>query len=142
MLRQLPKSLVAWDHDSEFLQQNCSVNDESGKILDLYIAMTEDTISWAELKECPPYTSGLEDAWTYDKLLDGPDQILDKLDASRPAAGDIITTWSPTLKRNASEISRAPSFGSSSDAEGTRSKIRRQCTATGVERVGRRAEAV
>jgi hypothetical protein len=146
MLRQLPEYLVGSDYNAEFLQHNCAVLDESGKILDLYIAMSEDTISWAELKEIRPFTAGLEASWTYDPYLDGPCLDADGRssgqgpETSRPAAGDILPSWSPSLKRNASEISRSPSFGSSStDGEGTRAKMRRSCT---VEAVGRRAEAV
>jgi hypothetical protein len=145
MLRQLEEWLVGSNYNSDFLQKNCAVCDESGKILDLYIAMSDDTISWAELKEVTPFKEGLEESWAYDSLLDGPDSgnaqdagMLEK----RPAAGDILPSWSPTLKRNASEISRTPSFGSTADGETTRAKMRRQCTGTTVEVVGRRAEAV
>lgn len=146
MLRQLPNWLAGSDHDAEFLRDNCAVNDESGKILDLYIAMSQDTISWAELRDITPHMAGLEASWIYDPYLDGPcldaDDAGDGLEHSRPAAGDILPAWSPTLKRGASEISRTPSFGSTSDAEGQRAKLRRQCTGGGVEVVGRRAEAV
>ncbi len=141
MLRKLPEHLVGRDYDVDFLQQNCAVNDESGRIMDLYIAMSRDTLSWVELKDITPYKSGLEASWIYDQLLDGPNPDVDNREISRPAAGDIIPAWSPTLKRTASEISRAPSFGSS-DSEGVRAKIRRQRTGATVELVGRHAEAV
>lgn len=72
MLRQLEPHLIGSVYDADFLQHNCAVNDESGKILDLYIAMSDDTISWAELKEVPQYKFGLEGAWEYDIYLDGP----------------------------------------------------------------------
>lgn len=72
MLRQLPEYLVGSDHNAKFLQQNCAVVDESGKILDLYIAMSEDTLSWAELNEISPFKLGLEASWSHDPLLDGP----------------------------------------------------------------------
>jgi hypothetical protein len=72
MLRELEPHLIGSIYDVKFLQENCAVNDESGKVLDLYIAMSDDTISWAELKEVPAYKSGLEDAWKRDPLLDGP----------------------------------------------------------------------
>lgn len=146
MLRQLEESLVDRDYDYGFLQENCAVTDDSGKIIDLYIAMIDDTISWVELKEVKPFLSGLEASWTYDPFLDGPEALghehggLEK----RPAAGDILTTWSPTgvgIKRKESEISRTPSF-SSSDEESPRGKIRRQCTSSSIEVVGRQAEAV
>jgi hypothetical protein len=55
MLRQLPEDLVGSDYNAEFLRQSCAVVDESGKILDLYIAMSEDTLSWAELNEISPF---------------------------------------------------------------------------------------
>lgn len=143
MLRQLAPYLIGSDYNYDFLQQNCAVNDESGKILDLYIAMAEDTISWAELKDVSPHTLGLEAAWTYDPYLDGPSQDSGRYnnsDVSRPAAGDIVPAWSPSLKRNASEISRTPSFGSSAEGDGSRAKMR--CTGTAVEVLGRQAEAV
>lgn len=149
MLRKLPDYLLGSDYDLDFLRNHCAVVDETGKILDLYIAMSEDTISWAELKDITPVKPGLEASWTYDLYLDGPSSDADGTGGQaqattekRPAAGDILPSWSPSLKRNASEISRTPSFGSSTDGEGTRAKVRRQCTGTSVEVVGRRAEAV
>lgn len=149
MLRQLPKHLVGSDYNAEFLQHNCAVVDESGKILDLYIAMSEDTISWAELQQVTPFKPGLEASWTWDLFLDGHGHETggEGLETNRPAAGGIIPAgWSPSLKRNASEITTSPSFGSSStDGESPRTKIRRlpvPCPGAGVEVVTRRAEAV
>jgi hypothetical protein len=149
MLRKLPDYLVGSDYSAAFLQRHCAVNDPSGKILDLYIAMSEHTISWAELKKVTPYKKNLEDSWIFDKFLDGPSLETDTLvlsgdgpEISRPAAGDIVPSWSPPLKRSASEITRSVSFGSSTDAEVSRAKIRRQCTGSTVELVGRHAEAV
>jgi len=154
MLRELPDWLVNSDFDEDFLQRNCAVTDESGKILDLYIAMSNDTISWAELKGVSPFLDGLEASWIYDPFLDGPYSENDVSDGrsqdsgipgKRPAAGDILPTWSPSstrMKRKESEISRTPSFSSSTESETSRAKLRRQCTNTTVEIVGRRAEAV
>ena len=151
MLRQLDESLMGHDYSYQFLQANCAVTDESGKIIDLYIAMTNDTISWVELKEVKPFLCGLEASWIYDPFLDGPcvdDGEGQGHDAGvqekRPAAGDILTSWSPSaagLKRKEAEISRTPSF-SSSDDESPRGKIRRPCTGANIEVVGRQAEAV
>lgn len=153
MLRRLSEWLVDSEYDVSFLQRNCAVTDESGKIIDLYIAMSNDTISWAELKEVSRLHSGLEASWIYDPFLDGPCDEGDMPNSAsvdsgipdrRPAAGDILTTWSPTstrLKRKGSEISRTSSFGSATD-EDPRAKLRRQCTGASVEVVGRRAEAV
>lgn len=149
MLRQLPDDLLGSDFDAEFLRTNCAVVDEGGKILDLYIAMSEDTISWAELKDLKPFTLGLEASWAHDRHLDGPEtddsagQTPDTTE-KRPAAGDLLPKWSPSIKRKASEISRTPSFSSSTDGDGPRMKPRRQCTSTAIEGVGqsRRAEAV
>jgi len=149
MLRQLPDSLVDNEYNVNFLQENCAVTDESGKIIDLYIAMSEDTISWQELKEVSPFLGGLEEAWLYDSLLDGPEDGTEAGNESaggRPAAGDILQGWSPTntrLKRKECDISRTSSFGSAGgEGEVTRAKLRRQCTSATVEVVGRRAEAV
>ena len=150
MLRQLEESLMGHDYDYRFLQANCAVTDDIGKIIDLYIAMTDNTISWAELKEVKPFLSGLEASWIYDPFLDGlcvDDGEGQGHDAvgleKRPAAGEILTSWSPStagLKRKEAEISRTPSF-SSSDEENSRGKIRRPRTAN-IEVVGRQAEAV
>ncbi|KIN06074.1 hypothetical protein OIDMADRAFT_100893 [Oidiodendron maius Zn] len=147
----LDESLMGHDYNYHFLQANCAVTDESGKIIDLYIAMTNDTISWVELKEVKPFLCGLEASWIYDPFLDGPcvdDGEGQGHDAGvqekRPAAGDILTSWSPSaagLKRKEAEISRTPSF-SSSDDESPRGKIRRPCTGANIEVVGRQAEAV
>ena len=151
MLRQLDAWLLKCDYSLEFLQENCAVTDESGKILDLYIAMSNDTISWAELKEVTPYLRGLEASWTFDHFLDRPslDNEVDGVvsDSARPAAGDILPTWSPTStrpKRKESDITRTGSFGSSTESENSRAKLRRkrQYTSTSVEAVERRVEAV
>jgi hypothetical protein len=152
MLRQLDDPLLNHDYDYQFLQMNCAVTDESGKIIDLYIAMTNDTISWVELKEVKTFLVGLEASWIYDPFLDGPcmdnesgeGQGRDSGLERRPAAGDILTTWSPSstgLKRKESDISRTPSFGST-DEENPRGKLRRQCSGANIEVVGRQAEAV
>jgi hypothetical protein len=152
MLRQLEPHLLDMDYSMEFLERNCAVVDDTGKILDLYIAMSNDTLSWEELKDITPFKPGLEAAWAYDPYLDGPCKETGGASTARhshdndkrPAAGDLLPTFfdTPSLKRSASEISRTPSFGSSADADGTRAKMRRQCAATNVDVVGRRAEAV
>jgi hypothetical protein len=153
MLRQLEHHLLDMDYNMEFLERNCAVVDDTGKILDLYLAMSTDTLSWVELKDIAPFKPGLEAAWVYDPFLDGPCVESDVtstagqphvLNDRRPAAGDLLPTFfdGPSLKRGASEISRTPSFGSSADADGTRAKMRRQCAASNVDVIGRRAEAV
>lgn len=156
MLRQLPERLIGSVYDVEFLKNNCAVLDDSGKIMDLYISMLDFTLSWSELRRSPPFLKGLEGCWQYDPYLDGPCLETDSGDSDgdgqgnglsdrRPAAGDIVPNWSPSstrLKRAVSEISRTPSFGSSAEGEGSRAKLRRQCTGANVEVVGRRAEAV
>jgi hypothetical protein len=96
MLRQLDEWLIGSDYDYEFLQTHCAVTDEVGKILDLYIAMSEDSISWADLKNVTPFMDGLEASWLYDTLLDGPYMHTDGgghdpnsgAPDKRPAAGD------------------------------------------------------
>ncbi|KAG0646695.1 hypothetical protein D0Z07_6213 [Hyphodiscus hymeniophilus] len=146
MLRQLDEKLIGSDYDYEFLQKQCAVTDEVGKILDIYIAMSEDSITWDDLNTVTPFLDGLEASWIYDSYLDGPYMDSDNNGhdgisgvEKRPAAGD----WSPTTtrtKRNQSEISRTSSFGSI-DGEAKRPKMRRPTNAS-VEVVGRRAEAV
>ena len=165
MLRQLPSSQLDESlYDLDFLKNNCATLDVNGNILDLYIAMREDTFSWAELLRSPPIIEGLEACWKYDTILDGSPRLdneaqtaKDPLDDSlntdeKPSAGDLIRTWSPPatrLKRTASAISRtlsrSPSFGAA-DGESKRSKPTRQrvgvTTPAAVESLGLRAEAV
>lgn len=119
MLRQLPDRLDSGQYDAEFFQ-NCAIVDEDGKILNIYIAMVEESLSWAELKAIAPFIEGLESSWIFNLYLDGlycdggeysrgsatPDKL-------HPAAGDILPPWSPSLKRKGSEVSRTPSSGSS-----------------------------
>jgi len=156
MLRQMDTKLLScekWDVD--FLAKNCAVVDHFGTIMDLYIAMTDDTITWAELRDLKPFTAGLELSWVHDYLLDGPletdiskaeGRVSDTLVTATKSAGDILPTWTPPsrkLKRSASRISRTPSFGSSTDGESSRAKLQRSRPHTGsVEVVERRAEAV
>lgn len=123
MLRQLPDRLNSGNYDAEFLQKNCAIMDETGKIMDIYIAMVEDSLSWAELKAIAAYKLGLESSWTYDPLLDGPyneggeyNLGLATPDKLHPA-GDFLPPWSPSLKRKESEITRTPSFGPSSQQQ-------------------------
>lgn len=155
MLRHLEDHLIGSEYNVAFLKENCAVLDEDGKIMALYIAMIDDTISWEELRDLEPYMPKLEAAWEYDPFLDGPHQRDRKSDDGktenlvaadrRPAAGEILTSWSPSstrLKRAASEMSRTSSFGSSTDGENARAKFRRQCTSATVEVLERRAEAV
>lgn len=145
MLRQLPDRLVGNDYDVDFLRRNCAVTDDSGKICDLYIAMSEDTISWAALREVSRFMDGLEAAWIYDPFLDGhADEVPPE---HAPAAGDILPTWSPTtprqsIKRKECEMTRSSSFGSTTEGDCSRQKLRRQYTESGVEVSKRRAEAV
>jgi hypothetical protein len=165
MLRQLPSSQLDESlYDIDFLKNNCATLDVNGNILDLYIAMREDTFSWAELLRSPPIIEGLEACWKYDTILDGTprhdneaqtakDPLDDSLNTDeKPSAGDLIRTWSPPatrLKRTASAISRtlsrSPSFGAA-DGESKRSKPTRQrvgvTTPAAVESLGLRAEAV
>ncbi|EMR82280.1 hypothetical protein BcDW1_9083 [Botrytis cinerea BcDW1] len=69
MLRQLDAQLVSSDYDVKFLKDYCAVLDGSGKIEDLYIAMTEDTITWVEMRELEQFLPGLESAWSHNKQL-------------------------------------------------------------------------
>ncbi|KAL3424770.1 hypothetical protein PVAG01_04051 [Phlyctema vagabunda] len=154
MLRELPSHLVGCEYDVEFLKANCAVVTADDKIDHLYIAMLAATLSWSDLRHSPCFLKGLESCWDYDPFLDGPlenDTVVAEghthesgSTEMRPAAGDILP-WSPSstrLKRTSSEISRTSSFGSSTESESTRAKLRRQCAASNVEVVGRRAEAV
>lgn len=161
MLRQLESAqLDEALHDLDFLKNNCATLDVNGNILDLYIAMRDDTFSWAELYRSPPNVEGLEACWKYDTILDGTPRLDDESQTAndpsddslnkdeKASAGDLIRTWSPPatrLKRTASAISRSPSFGST-DGESKRPKSARQrvgvTTPTVVESLSRRAEPV
>ena len=118
MLRQLPEWLNARPFDAEFLKKNCAIVDSMGKILDIYIAMVDHTLSWPELNALRPFIPGLEASWIYDPYLDGhfEDNIYSATPHKLYTAGDILPSWSPSLKRKASDISKTTSFGSASQS--------------------------
>lgn len=146
------------DYDVNFLKENCAVLDGCGRIEDLYIAMVDDTITWAELRELEPFLPGLESAWSLDTFLDEPRSNTppqasqcepSEATTTGKTRGDNIlpsgSSWissSANLKRNASRISRTPSFGSTIEEENARTKSRQLCNGTGVDPVGRCAEIV
>ncbi|KAI1112585.1 hypothetical protein F5Y14DRAFT_442458 [Nemania sp. NC0429] len=125
MLRPLDSSLLGRPYDLEFLRQYCAVCHPTGKVESLYIAMVHDTFSWHFLRRSPCYLDGLEASWDYDQLLDRDDNLDDDTggEDDRPPAGDIMPPL-PSLKRTASEMSRAPSF-SAAEGDGSRPKLAR-----------------
>ncbi|KAJ2976076.1 hypothetical protein NUW58_g8180 [Xylaria curta] len=125
MLRPLDNHLLNQPYDLEFLRQYCAVCHPTGKVESLYIAMAHDTFSWHFLRRSPCHLEGLEASWEYDQLLDPDDNLDDDTggEEDRPPAGDIMPPL-PSLKRTASEISRAPSF-STADGDGSRPKLAR-----------------
>ncbi|GAP90819.1 hypothetical protein SAMD00023353_4700810 [Rosellinia necatrix] len=125
MLRPLDSSLLGRPYDLDFLRQYCAVCHPTGKVESLYIAMVHDTFSWHFLRRSPCHLDGLETSWEYDQLLDRDDNWDDDTggEQDRPPAGDIIPPL-PSLKRTASEISRAPSF-SAAEGDGSRPKLAR-----------------
>ncbi|KAF6835836.1 hypothetical protein CPLU01_04113 [Colletotrichum plurivorum] len=108
MLRPLDPKMIDSDYDVEFLRKHCGVCEPSGKIESLYVAMREETLSWHFLRNSPKHIDGLESCWAYDYLLDPNDPVEDDSmdDNDRPSAGDIVPSL-PSLKRAASEISKA-----------------------------------
>ena len=162
MLRQLPQNLIDPSlYDLDFLTAHCATLDHNGHILDLYIGMCTDSFSWSELASSPVFLPGLETCWAFDPFLDGAgsrdneeavDSVVDDLKAEdRHSAGDLLRAWSPPatrLKRTATGITRASSFGST-DSVGSvsvsskKSKITHTaCAMPGVEVRDWRAEAV
>ncbi|KAI1193635.1 hypothetical protein F5X97DRAFT_32600 [Nemania serpens] len=125
MLRPLDSSLLGRPYDLEFLRQYCAVCHPTGKVESLYIAMVHDTFSWHFLRRSPCHLDGLEASWEYDQLLDRDDNLDDDTggEDDRPPAGDIMPPL-PSLKRTASEMTRAPSF-SAADGDGSRPKLAR-----------------
>ncbi|KAI1172290.1 hypothetical protein F4777DRAFT_518963 [Nemania sp. FL0916] len=125
MLRTLDPSLLGRPYDLEFLRQYCAVCHPTGKVESLYIAMVNDTFSWHFLRRSPCHLDGLEASWDYDQLLDRDDNLDDDTagEDDRPPAGDIMPPL-PSLKRTASEMSRAPSF-SAAEGDGSRPKLAR-----------------
>jgi hypothetical protein len=138
MLRQLEPSQIDEDlYDLEFLKKNCAILDVNGNILDLYIAMRNDTFSWTELHRSPPFIEGLEACWNYDAALDRgsrlddesqiPIELLDDaLDSDeKPSAGDLLRQFSPPTtrmrKKRPAAVSRTSSFGS---ADGDKKRFR------------------
>lgn len=119
MLRPLEPPLIDSSYDVKFLRTHCAVLDGSGKIDSLYIAMRNNTLSWHALRHSRMYLEGLESSWETDPLLDPTTPFDDdEFDENkRPSAGDLVSTF-PTLKRDASEMSRSESFGSAAAMEG------------------------
>ncbi|CAJ2507986.1 Uu.00g091720.m01.CDS01 [Anthostomella pinea] len=136
MLRPLEASLVGSNYDLEFLQRHCAVCCPNGKVESLYIALLSDSFSWHFLRRSPCYLEGLEASWEYDSLLDPSENLEDGGDEEdRPSAGDIMPPL-PSLKRTASEMSRAPSFSSPSAVDGaecSRPKLQRTCIQAPLE---------
>ncbi|KAI1497144.1 hypothetical protein F5X99DRAFT_32070 [Biscogniauxia marginata] len=129
MLRPLEPGLVGAKYDLEFLRKYCAVCSPDGKVESLYIAMLSDTFSWHFLRKSPCYLEGLEASWEYDALLDPIEDPEDDHAGGedRPSAGEIMSSL-PSLKRTASEMSRAASFSSPSTGEGgegSRPKLQR-----------------
>lgn len=154
MLRQLPPSLVdSQFYDFEFLRKHCATLDHNGNILDLYIAMCDDSFAWSELQASPVVLGGLEACWDFDPFLDGPPldednggrrEYDDIKSDDKQSAGDLLRAWSPPttrLKRTSSGVSRTSSFGST-DSVSKKNKIQHPCVGSAVERIDRRAEAV
>jgi hypothetical protein len=133
MLRQLEPSLIDDSfYDLDFLKKNCAILDVNGNILDLYIAMRDDTFSWAELQRSPPFMECLEACWNYDAALDGGSRLDEELQSAKelsddalnaddkPPAGDLLRPFSPPTtrtKRNASTATLA-------NADGDKKKLR------------------
>ncbi|KAL0933027.1 uncharacterized protein CTRU02_211990 [Colletotrichum truncatum] len=146
MLRPLGPKHVHSDYDIDFLREHCGVSEPSGKIESLYIAMREHKLSWHFLRNSPKFIDGLENCWAYDHFLDPNDPVEDdNIDENdRPSAGDIVPSL-PSLKRAASEISRASNStaGAATGESGvSRSKApRTACLPTVVESC-RRLETV
>ncbi|KAI1320740.1 hypothetical protein F5Y16DRAFT_405517 [Xylariaceae sp. FL0255] len=136
MLRPLDPSLVGRPWDLDFLREHCAVCHPNGKAESLYIAMLEDTFSWHFLRRSPVYLEGLEDSWEYDALLDPDPYFFDDTDGEedRLAAGEIMPLQS-SLKRTASEMSRAASFSTAEGSE-SRPKLARTCLPVEVRRRG------
>lgn len=158
MLRQLPPNLIDSNlYDLDFLTAHCATLDHNGNILDLYIGMCTDNFSWSELAASPVYLPGIEACWAFDPFLDGAgsrdeeaiDSVVDDLKAEdRHSAGDLLRAWSPPttrLKRTATGITRASSFGSTDSAASVSKKSKighAACAMPGVEVRDWRAEAV
>ncbi|TGO28841.1 hypothetical protein BPAE_0022g00310 [Botrytis paeoniae] len=159
MLRQLDAQLAFSDYDVNFLKKYCAVLDGFGKVEDLYIAMTEDTITWVEMRELEQFLPGLESAWSHSTYLDGTrvdiplqamkDESSEATASRQKSADDILlslpaaenSTSSIMLKRHSSRISRTPSFDSSIEGEKPRTKLRQLYNGAGVD-IGRCAKIV
>ncbi|KAF7948194.1 uncharacterized protein EAE97_003605 [Botrytis byssoidea] len=159
MLRQIDARFALSDYDVNFLKKYCAVLDGFGNIEDLYIAMTEDTISWVEMRELEQFLPGLESAWTHSTYLDGArvdislqemkDESSEATASKQNSADNILLSLpavekSPSsimLKRHASRISRTPNSDSSTEGEKPRTKFRQLYNGAGVD-IGRCAKIV
>jgi len=77
MLRQNPEDFEPHKYNKDFLRKMCARVDADDNFLDLYIALSYGTLSWAKIKSLPPSAAALEDnpgiesCWEYNSVLDG-----------------------------------------------------------------------
>lgn len=137
MLQQLRGDMVnSALYNYEWLRENCATVNKDGSIADLYIAMVDDTLSWAQVRKAPRYIIGLEHCWSYDKHLDRnerqPDEAMTcevaTIENEAPAKEYLLPALSPVIrtKRPGPVMSRKSSFGSAEDEFAKRARL--NCT--------------
>lgn len=133
MLKKLPENLIDVRlYNFDFLRENCATLDLNGNVLDMYIALRKDELTWSEIHSAPIYQPNLEGSWEPD-----PEE-------EQQPAGDLMRAWSPPVTRSKR---KAPSLAplevlSSSDSEGKRSKFAKTTAPKPLERADQRTEAV
>lgn len=94
MLRQLPQEDIdITRYNYEWLSKNCATCATDGKIADLYIAMIDESLTWAEIKRAPMFIPDLEACWESELLTD------------EASAGDILPNVIRSSKRPGSALS-------------------------------------
>ena len=133
MLKKLPENLIDVRlYNFDFLRENCATLDLNGNVLDMYIALRKDELTWSEIHSAPIHQPTLEGSWEPD-----PEE-------EQQPAGDLMRAWSPPVTRSKR---KAPSLAplevlSSSDSEGKRSKFAKTTAPKPLERADQRTEAV
>lgn len=120
--------------DRAFLEAHCASLDVLGKIEAVYIAPSNGTLPWSQLKQLPVHVEGLESSWQYEAALDWdatsskPVHRVLPFQQTSPATEGSIQAVNP-LKRTISDLSKSTCITSMSSAEPDqgRAKMARSC---------------
>ena len=117
-LQPLEPNTSTRDYRRDFLQEMCAVCDGQGRMMAIYLAITDNSFTWSKVRSLPVYIRGLEASWKFDESLDlpriediPPGALLELRDRgqheARPASSSPEHANVSTLKRSSSEVQAA-----------------------------------